>query len=181
MSSVSSKPNQSLRSVAIGIALLSVLFAVGLGILIFHMVRPRGERVGETSLLEPRATLLVNAKQGDSLVFRVDASMRVARISLLGDDQLEREMTRQLARSMLTVRAALASGTEHVATCPLYKGRAVSTTSTSGSFSRTGMLNDCVIVLVQPGNWTVRASVAWSSELEPTSATLETRLETRER
>jgi hypothetical protein len=159
------------------IAFLSVGFAVGLGLLIFYMVRPRGEKVGEISLTDGRAVLLVQGKQGESLVFRVDASVRVPRLSLVSDDQLEREASRQLSSSRLTVQATSPSGIERTATCAVYKGRASSTTSTSGALSRSGMLNDCVIVLDRPGPWQVRATVAWASGLSLNSATLETRLE----
>jgi hypothetical protein len=56
-------------------------------------------------------------------------------------------------------------------------GRAASTTSTPGTFSRSGILNDCVIVLDEAGAWKVRGTVAWASDLTLQSATLETRLD----
>jgi hypothetical protein len=171
------KSSNSLRFVVIIIVFLSVVFALGLGLLIFYMVRPSGEKVGATSLTDPSASLLVNGKRGDSLVFRVDASIGVPRISLLSDDELERQANRQLSRSKLTVRATPASGGERNATCAVYKGRAASTTSTSGAFARSGMLNDCVIVLDQSGSWQVRATVEWAPDVTLNSATLETRLE----
>src|SRR5688500_11726423 len=73
MSVPEAKSSKSLRFVLIIIVSLSVAFAVGLSLLIFYMVRPSGEKVGDTSLTDPAASLLVNGKQGDSLVFRVDA------------------------------------------------------------------------------------------------------------
>jgi hypothetical protein len=177
MSVPEAKSSKSLRFVLIIIVSLSVAFAVGLSLLIFYMVRPSGEKVGDTSLTDPAATLLVNGKHGDSLVFRVDASIGVPRISLLSDDELERRASTQLSRSKLTVRATPASGSERSATCSVYKGRAASTTSTSGAFARSGMLNDCVIVLDQSGPWQVRAAVEWAPDVTLNSATLETRLE----
>lgn len=171
------KASSPLRLVAIVIAVLSVVFAVGLGLLVFYMVRPRGDKLGETSLIEPSAALVVNGKRGDSLVFRVDASVRVPRVGLLSDEQIEQQASSRLAKSLLTVHAVAPSGTEHTTSCPLYKGRAASTTSTSASFARSGMLNDCAIVLDQPGTWKVRGTVAWHAELSLLSATLETRLE----
>lgn len=176
-SDLAPKPNKSLRIVFIALAFVSVAFAVGLGVLIFYMVRPRGEKVGETSLTDPRATLLVTGQRGDSLVFRVDASIGMPRLALLSDDELERRASAQLSRSMLTVRAAAPSGSQRNATCPLYKGRALSTSSTSGAFVRSGMLNDCVITLDEPGPWQVSGSVAWAADLTLNSASLETRLE----
>lgn len=173
------KSSKSLRVVVIIMVLLSVAFAVGLSLLIFYMVRPSGEKVGDTSLTDPTATVLVHGKQGDSLSFRVDASIGVPRISLLSDDELERQASARLSRSKLTVRAAptSGSGSERSTTCAVYKGRAASTTSTSGAFARSGMLNDCVIVLDQSGPWQVRAAVEWAPDITLNSATLETRLE----
>jgi hypothetical protein len=171
------QPSKSLRFVAIGIALLSVLFAVGLGALIFHMVRPRGDRIGETSLIDPLATLVVNGKAGDSLVFRVDASVQITALGLSGDDVIEQQASAQLTKSVLTVHAVAPSGQEHSATCAVYKGRAAATTRTPLTFSRSGMLNDCVIPLDQEGKWRVRGTVAWHPEMSIGSAMLETRLE----
>lgn len=171
------KPAKSLRLVVTGIVLLSLLFAVGLGVLIFYMVRPQGDKVGDTSLMQPSAALVVSGKVGDTLFFRTDVSIGVPRLSLVNDEQLEREASRQLTRSQLTVRAKAPSGNEHTATCAVYKGRALSTTSTPGAFSRSGMLNDCSIALNEAGQWQVRGSVAWVADLTLHSANLETRIE----
>ena len=170
-------PGKSLRFVAIGIGLLSVVFAVGLGVLIFQMVRPRGDRIGDTSLTDPLATIVVHGKTGDSLVFRVDASVRIAALGLLSDDVVEQRASAQLTKSMLTVRAVAPSGSEHTATCAVYKGRAAATTRTPVAFSRSGMLNDCVVSLDEGGVWRVRGTVAWHPELSLNGATLETRIE----
>jgi hypothetical protein len=172
------KSSSSLRFVVIAIASAGVLFAAGLGGLIFYMVRPHGEKVGATSLTAPNAVLSVNAQRGDSLLFRVDASIGLPRLSLVSDDVLERQASTQLSRSRLTVRATAPSGSERSTSCAVYKGRATSTTTTSGRFSRSGMLNDCTLVLDEPGPWQVRGAVAWAADLTLHSATLETRLET---
>lgn len=171
------QPNKSMRVVGIGIGLLSVVFAVGLGALVFYMVRPRGDKVGDTNLTDPLATLAVNGKAGDSLVFRVDASVQIAAVSLVSDDMIEQQATRQLQKSLLTVRALAPSGREHTTTCAVYKGRAATTTTTPGRFTRSGMLNDCSIPLDETGSWRIGGNVAWHSELKLQSATLETRLE----
>lgn len=172
------QPNKSLRLVGIGVGLLSVVFAVGLGALIFHMVRPRGDRVGDVNLSDPLATLMVNGKAGDSLVFRVDASLGVTAFGLSSDDVVEQRASTQLKKSMLTVYAIDPSGREHTATCAVYNGRAATTTRTPGKFARSGMLNDCAVALDQTGPWRVRGTVAWSPELQIDSARLEIRIET---
>lgn len=174
-----SQPNKSLRAVGIGIGILSVIFAVGLGALVFHMVRPRGDKVGDTNLTDPLATLMVNGKAGDSLVFRVDASVQVGALSLLSDDVIEQQASAQLKKSLLAVRAVAPSGREQTATCPVYKGRAAATTHTSTTFTRSGMLNDCVLSLDQAGPWRVSGTVAWHPQFRLSTATLETRLEAR--
>jgi|GEM_PF-6881065 len=171
------QPNGSLRFVALGIALLSVVFAVGLGALIFHMVRPRGDRIGDTNLSDPLASLVVNGRAGDSLVFRVDASVGVPVIGLSSDDAIEQRASAQLRKSLLTVHAIAPSGREHTATCAVYKGRAAATTRTPALLTRSGMLNDCVLSLDQSGAWRVRGTVVWHPELSIDHATLETRLE----
>lgn len=175
------QPNKSMRAVGIGIGLLSVVFAVGLGALVFYMVRPRGEKIGDTNLTDPLATLVVHGKAGDSLVFRVDASVHVAALSLVNDDMLERQASTQLQKSLLTVRALAPSGREHTGACAVYTGRAATTTTTPGKLTRSGMLNDCSIPLDETGPWRVSGSVAWHSELKLQSATLETRLEASRR
>jgi hypothetical protein len=174
------EPNKSLRLVAIGIGLLSVVFAAGLGTLIFRMVRPEGDRIGDTNLSDPLATLVVNGQAGNSLIFRVDASVRVGMLGLASDDVLEQRASTQLTKSMLTVHAIAPSGREHTATCAVYKGRAAATTRTSATFTRSGMLNDCVISLDQSGAWRVRGIVVWHPELRLDSARLETRLKGNE-
>lgn len=176
-----SQPNKSLRVVGIGIGLLSLVFALGLGALVFYMVRPRGDKVGDTNLADPLATLMVQGKAGDSLVFRVDASVQVGALRLLSDDVVEQQASTQLKKSMLTVRAFAPSGREHTTTCPVYKGRAASTTQTSATFTRSGMLNDCVLPLDEAGPWRVSGTVAWHPELQVKSANLETRLEASSR
>lgn len=175
------QPNKSLRLVAIGIALLSVVFAVGLGALTFQMVRPRGDKVGDTRLTDPLATLVLNGQAGDSLIFRVDASVRVAAFGLSSDEVIEQRASAQLKKSMLTVHAIAPSGREHTATCAVYNGRAATTTRTPATFTRSGMLNDCVLSLDQGGAWSVRATVAWHPELKLDDAMLETRLEAGQR
>ncbi len=158
------------------IVIASVGFAVGLGILIFFLVRPRGAKVGEMNLTAANATTLVTAKVGDSLFFRADISMEVTRLSL-DDAARDRAADALLSKSTLTVRATSPAGKEKVSTCAIYKGRAVSSTATSGTYSRSGMLNDCVIAIDQAGAWTVRASVVWAPTLVLRSASLETRRE----
>lgn len=175
------QPNKSLRFVVIGLVLLSVVFAIGLGALVFYMVRPRGDKIGDTKLTDPLATLVVNGRAGDSLVFRVDASVRVPALGLLSDDVIEQQASAQLKKSMLTVHAVAPSGREQASTCAIYKGRAAATTHTPATFTRSGMLNDCLISLDQSGAWSVRGAVAWHPELKLDDATLETRLEAGQR
>lgn len=170
-------PQKSSKLVLGAIAFVCVLFAAGLGAFVYYMVRPRGELVGAVSLGEPQAALRVDGKPGDTLVFRVDASIGLPRLSLQDDDQIERRASQQLQSSLLTVRATAPSGKERSSTCAVYKGRAMSTTTTPGALSRSGMLNDCNILLDEAGAWQVRASVAWSSDLTLRSASLETRRE----
>jgi hypothetical protein len=172
-----SQSSKSLSFVVIGLGAMGVAFAVGLSVFIFYMVRPRGEKVGIASLTDSGAVVVVQGSPGDSLVFRIDASIGVPRATLLSDDQVDQQASAKLRKSLLTVRAAAPSGAERTATCPVSNGRAASTTSTSGTFSRSGMLNDCVIVLDEPGAWKVRGAVAWASDLTLQSATLETRLD----
>lgn len=160
-----------------GILLLCLLFVVGLGGFIYYMVRPRGELVGTVALTPSPSPTPVNATPGDTLRFRVDASIGLPRVTVQDDDQLERRASQQLQSSQLTVEATTPSGKVLASSCAIYKGRAMSTTTTSGTLSRRGMLNDCSIVVNEPGAWQVRARAAWSSDLELRSATLEIRRE----
>ena len=163
--------------VAILATVVSVGFTVGLGGLIFYLVSPRGDALGELSLTDPGAVLSVNGGLGDALVFRMDASVGHTRMSLLSGRELERQVTAQLRKSILTVRAVGPSGVERTASCPVYKGRSFSSSTTSTGHSCSGMLNDCVIGLDGPGPWQVRGSVAWAPELSLNSATLEVRID----
>jgi hypothetical protein len=58
--------------------------------------------VGESSLIDPNAFLLVDGKPGDTLQFRVDASVAMPRLSLMSDDAVERQASTHLTRSQLT-------------------------------------------------------------------------------
>lgn len=169
--------SKSSKVVLVAIATVCLLFAAGLSAFIYYMVRPHGERVGAVSLGDASAALRVEGKPGDTLVFRVDASIGLPKLTLQDDEQVERRASQQLQRSLLTVRATAPSGKERSSTCAVYKGRAVSTTTTPGALSRTGMLNDCSLLLDEAGPWQVRGSVAWSSDLTLHSASLETRRE----
>ena len=171
-------PPQQRSSVGTGLILGGVTIGViAVAALVYFMTRPRGEKVGESSLTDRDASVVVEAQQGDSLYFRTDVSIGIPVISLVDDDRLEREASDKLRDSQLTVRATSPSGVERRCTCRIYKGRATSTSTTTCSFSRSGMSNDCVLAIDAPGRWTVRASVAWAPDVALQSATLETRCE----
>jgi hypothetical protein len=174
-------PKSTSSFVAIGLAVVGVVAAVGIGALVFLLVGPRGEKVGESSLTERGAPIRVEAQPGDSLVFRVDVRVTLPSITLLGDDQVERQVSAQLRKSTLTVRAIAPSGVERSASCAVSNGRASSTTITSSALARSGMLSDCVLVLDQSGAWSVSGAVAWAPELTVQSARLEARLEAARR
>ncbi len=159
------------------LAIAALAMVVAVFVLIFFMVRPRGEKVGQTNLMDSNASIVVDAKPGDALSFRTDAAIRTPVLSLIDDEHRDREASELLRKSQLTVRATAPSGAERVATCALYKGRATSTSRTTGVFSRSGMLNDCTIRIDQAGRWTVRGSVVWTPTVQLISAALETRRE----
>jgi hypothetical protein len=159
------------------IGCVTVVFVVGISVLVFFLVRPRGEKLGVTSLTDPTASLGVDGKPGDSLHFRSDVSVAIPKVSFADDEQRERALERAFRKSSLTVRATSPTGVERIATCPIYNGRAGSSSTFPGTFTKSGMLNDCVVSLDAAGRWTVRGSVAWSPDLSLLSATLETRRE----
>lgn len=171
------KIKKALPIVAILASVVGVGFTVGLTIVIFYLVTPRGDKLAELSLTDPGAMLTVNGAMGDALLFRTDASVGHARMALLNGDELERQVTAQFRKSTLTVRAVGPSGVERTASCALYKGRSLSSSTTSAGYSCSGMLNDCVLGLDGPGPWQVRGSVAWAPELSVRSATLEVRID----
>ena len=163
--------------VAVLASVVGVGFAVGLTIVIYILVSPRGEKLGELSLTDQSAFLNVDGGMGDALVFRIDASVGLAQRPLLGGDELERQASALLRKSTLTVRAIAPNAAERTASCPVYNGRAFSSSTTPFGYSSSGMLNDCVVGLDGPGPWQVRGSVGWSRELAVRSATLEVRLD----
>jgi hypothetical protein len=177
MSPGQATPNKPLRFVVIAIAVVSVAFAVGLSAFVYFRVRPPGDRVGDINLTDSTDSVVISAQRGDTLVFRVDASVGLPRVSLMSDGTLEQRASAQLTRSILTVRAIGPDRSEGSASCAVYKGRATSTTSTPGTFARAGMLNDCNIPIPQSGQWAVYGGVAWHPELTIQSATLEVRKE----
>ncbi len=150
---------------------------VGIGVLIYFMTRPRGEKVGESSLVDRDAAIGVEAQAGDTLYFRTNVEISVPVLSLKDDERTDREASDELRKSQLTVRATSPAGIEKSSTCRVYNGRATTTSTSTGSFARSGMLNDCVIVIDAPGRWTVRASVDWSAGVTLRRASLETRRE----
>ena len=173
------EPPKKKSSPVLTILILIVVLGACVGgwLFIDSMIRPRGERIGETNLMDPLASILVEAKPGDSLFFRTDAAIGVDIITLVDDDQVDEQASRQLRTSQLTVRATSPSGIERASTCPLSNGRSATNTKTPGRYARSGMLNACVIPIDAAGRWTVRASVAWAPKVAVRSATLETRRE----
>lgn len=176
-SQVEAKAKSALPILTILASVVGGAFTIGLIGVIFYLVSPRGEKVGEMSLTDPSAVLAVSGGLGDALVFRTDASVGHLRLATLNGDELERQVTAGLHESILTVRAVGPSGVERTASCPIYNGRSFSSSTTSASYSCSGMLNDCVIGLDGPGPWQVRGSVAWASGLTVRSATLEVRID----
>lgn len=158
------------------VATLTIGFVGGVTLLVLFLTRPRGERVAETNLMDPRGAVTVAAGAGDALFFRIDVTVAVPAIDLMGDDQRERQIDRQLKGSTLSIRAKSPTGQERVSSCPVYNGKAGSVSTIGTSHSRSGLLNACTIAIDAPGNWTVQGSVAWSAGFSPTRATLETRL-----
>lgn len=159
------------------IATIAIGFVGGVALLVFFLTRPRGEKIGDTNLLDPRAAIAVDAAAGDALFFRVDMSVAVPVIDLMDDNQRERQIERQLRTSTLSIRAKSPAGQERVSTCPVYNGKAGSVSTIGGSHSRAGLLNACTVAIDTPGTWTVQGAVSWSSGFAPTKASLETRLE----
>jgi hypothetical protein len=119
----------------------------------------------------------VNGGLGDALIFRTDVSVGFTNMAQLNGRELERQALAKLRKSTLSVRAIGPSGTERTASCPVYRGRSFSSSTTSTGHSCSGVLNDCVIGLDGPGPWQVRGSVAWAPELTLNSATLEVRID----
>lgn len=159
------------------VAIVTVVFVVGVGVLVFFLVRPRGEKVAEISLQNATAEVAVAAAAGDSLYFCTDMSIATADLGTNDSDARDRRVTRFLRASTLTIRAVSPTGTERSSSCPIYNGRSSVTSDTPSSYSMTGMLNDCVVTLDSAGTWKVHPSVTWASDLSPRSATLEVRRE----
>lgn len=140
------------------------------GAVIVWMVSPRGSKVG-TTVAHPfsGAPVMVELAAGDTLAFRLDVAVTRER----SDDDEKDRLHDELARSTLTVRAK--GPEELVATCPSWAGRVLMSSTLGDQLSLTGVLVECEIPIVRPGNYAVTGLIAKAAGLKIERAELEVR------
>lgn len=151
---------------SIGIA----TFAVMAGIT--WVVWPRGTKVGTTAAFPSAgAPVLVALNAGDTLTFRLDATMRVQGY----DDDDQDEAREKLRASSLEVVVTDEHGRVARVACPAHAGRSMSATTIGHELTLSGTLVACDVPITETGPYRVEGSVTPVAGLALSSVTLEVR------
>ena len=136
------------------------------------VVWPRGTKVGTTTAFPGAgAPVLVALTAGDTLTFRLDATMRVQGY----DDDDQDEAREKLRASSLEVAVTDERGREVRVVCPAHAGRSMSATTVGNELTLSGTLVACDVPITETGPYRVEGSVTPVAGLALTSVTLEVR------
>ena len=163
---------------------LMVLVPIGICLAIItslaaYFLWPRGERIGRLDLRAPAPQLDVDLAAGDTLNFRLDATVRDT-----GYPNSSRSRTTavhdELAASKITVDLTLNGAPVGSATCGAFDGKATTTSSGSEDVTTSGLPLRCTLRARNPGKYQLRAGVAWVPR-DVRAATLEVRRQRAEK
>jgi hypothetical protein len=144
-----------------------------------YFLWPRGERIGQLDLRAAAPQLDVDLAAGDTLNFRLDATVR-------NRDYPNSSRSRtnaahdQLAASKLTVELTLNGAAVGSATCGAFDGKATTTSSGSDDVATSGLPLRCTLRARSAARYQLRARVAWVPR-DVRAATLEVRRERAEK
>ncbi len=92
------------------LAVVTLATVIGMFVLIFFMVRPRGEKVGQANLMDSNASIVVDAKPGDELSFRTDTVIRTPVVALSDDERRDHEASELLRKSQAACQPKCENG-----------------------------------------------------------------------
>jgi hypothetical protein len=125
-----------------------------------YFLWPRGERIGQLDLRAPAPQLDIDLATGDTLNFRLDATVRDS-----GYPNSSRSRTNavhdELAASKITVELTRSGVVVGSATCGAFDGKATTTSSGSDDVATSGLPLRCTLRARQAGRYQLRARVAW--------------------
>lgn len=150
------------------------IFVAVVGSCAAYFLWPRGQRVGALDLRATTPSLSVDLRPGDTLSFRLDATVGTEH----GYSDSSRSRTNavhdQLEKSILTVALAQDGNAVSNAQCGAYDGKATTSSSSTTDVATSGLPLKCKLVAAKAGKHTLTASVVWVPE-DVRKATLEVR------
>lgn len=139
-----------------------------------YFLWPRGERVGAVDLRAAAPSLEVTLKTGDTLSFRLDATVSTER----GYPNSSRSRTNavhdQLEASVITASLALDGKPEASTQCGAYDGKATTSSSSETDVATSGLPLSCSLVARSAGRHSLSVGVTWVPQ-DIRKATLEVR------
>jgi hypothetical protein len=126
-----------------------------------YFLWPRGERVGQLDLRAAAPRLEVSMAAGDTLSFRLDATVGTTSGYSNSSDSRTNQVHDQLEASKLTVDLILDAATVGSATCGAFDGKATTTSSGSDDIDTSGLPLRCMLEARRAGKHQVSARVVW--------------------
>ena len=152
---------------------MAIVLAV-IGSCAAYFLWPRGQRVGAVDLLATEPGLKVDLKKGDTLSFRLDATVGTE----TGYPDSSRSRTNavhdQLETSIITVTLTKDGSPQASTQCGAFDGKATTSSSSETDVETSGLPLRCGLVASQPGKHALAVSVAWVPK-DMRKATLEVR------
>jgi hypothetical protein len=152
---------------------MAIVLAV-IGSCAAYFLWPRGQRVGAVDLLAAEPSLNVDLKQGDTLSFRLDATVGTES----GYPDSSRSRTNavhdQLETSTIAVTLTQDGNLEASTRCGAYDGKATTSSSSETDVATSGLPLKCALVASKSGKHALTVTVAWVPA-DMRKATLEVR------
>jgi hypothetical protein len=170
----SPEPNKAPQNPALLVLAVIAIFLAVIGSCAAYFLWPRGQRVGAMDLLAAEPSLDVELKKGDTLSFRLDATVGTES----GYPDSSRSRTNavhdQLEASFITVTLMHDGNPEASTQCGAYDGKATTSSSSETDVATSGLPLKCSLLASKAGKHTLTASVAWVPA-DMRKATLEVR------
>ena len=144
-----------------------------------YFLWPRGERIGQLDLRAAAPQLEVDLAAGDTLNFRLDATVRSSDYPNSSRSRTN-AVHDELAASKITVELTLRGAAVGSATCGAFDGKATTTSSGSDDVATSGLPLRCRLRASRAAKYQLRARVAWVPR-DVRAAMLEVRRERAEK
>jgi len=168
------EPSKAPKNPALLVLIPIAIFLAVIGSCAAYFLWPRGQKVGAVDLLATAPTLSVDLKAGDTLSFRLEATVGTEN----GYPDSSRSRTNavhdQLEKSVISITLAQ-NGSAYASTqCAAYDGKATTSSSSETDVATSGLPLECSLLAAKPGKHTLTASVTWAPA-DMRKATLEVR------